>query len=96
MQGFHPNTLKCHKLYYCSRCLVTVCPGQEHNYPTIHDTLRLPSHDTHMSRVLRAAPLMLSEQSNILTSTKKPTTSKADPSTEAIVILTKGGLGLCC
>jgi len=32
-----------------------------------------------MSRVLRAAPLMLSEQSNILTSTEKLTTSKADP-----------------
>ena len=32
-----------------------------------------------MSRVLRAAPLMLNEQSNILTSTEKPTTSKADP-----------------
>jgi len=32
-----------------------------------------------MSRVLRAAPLMLSEWSNILTSTEKPTTSKTDP-----------------
>jgi len=32
-----------------------------------------------MSRVLRATPLMLSEQSNILTSTEKLTTSKADP-----------------
>jgi len=32
-----------------------------------------------MSRVLRAAPLMLNERSNILTSTEKPTTSKADP-----------------
>jgi len=36
-----------------------------------------------MSRVLRAAPVMLNEQSNILTSTEKPTTSKADPQTEA-------------
>ena len=36
-----------------------------------------------MSRMLRAAPLMLSEQSNIPTSTEKPTTSKADPQTEA-------------
>ena len=35
-----------------------------------------------MSRVLRAAPLMLSEQSNILTSTEEPTTSKADTQTE--------------
>jgi len=32
-----------------------------------------------MSRVLKAAPLMLSERSNIPTSTEKPTTSKADP-----------------
>ena len=32
-----------------------------------------------MSRVLTAAPLMLNEQSNILTSTEKPITSKADP-----------------
>jgi len=32
-----------------------------------------------MRRVLRAAPLMLNEQSNILTSTEEPTTSKADP-----------------
>ena len=52
----------------------------------IHDPLRSPSHEQDprrlnalMSRVLRAAPLMLNEQSNILTSTKKPTTSKADP-----------------
>ena len=52
---------------------------------TIHDPLRSPSHEQDprslnalMSRVLRAAPLMLNEQSNILTSTEKPTTSKAD------------------
>ena len=32
-----------------------------------------------MSRVLRAAPLVLTEQSNILTSTEKSTASKADP-----------------
>jgi len=32
-----------------------------------------------MSRVLRAAPLMLNERSNILTSTEKPITSNADP-----------------
>jgi len=32
-----------------------------------------------ISRVLRAAPLILNERSNILTSTEKPTTSKADP-----------------
>jgi len=32
-----------------------------------------------MSRVLRAAPLMLNERSNILTSTEKLTTSKASP-----------------
>jgi len=32
-----------------------------------------------MSRVLRAAPLMLNELSNILTSTEKPITSKAEP-----------------
>ena len=32
-----------------------------------------------MSRVLRAAPLMLNEQSKILTSTEKSTTNKADP-----------------
>jgi len=35
-----------------------------------------------MSRVLRAALLMLNEQNNILTSTEKPTNSKADPQTE--------------
>jgi len=35
--------------------------------------------NTPMNRVLRAAPLMLSEQSNILTSTEEPTTSKTDP-----------------
>jgi len=35
-----------------------------------------------MSRVLRAAPLMLNEQSNILTSTEKPTDSKANSQTE--------------
>ena len=51
-----------------------------HSWP-----LRSPSHkqdprrrNALMSRVLRAAPLMLSERSNILTSTEKPTTSKAD------------------
>ena len=32
-----------------------------------------------MSRVLRAAPLMLNEQSSILTSTEKPTNSKTNP-----------------
>jgi len=32
-----------------------------------------------MTRVLRADPLMLNEQSNILTSTEEPKTSKADP-----------------
>jgi len=32
-----------------------------------------------MSRVLRTALLMLNDQSNILTSTEKPTNSKADP-----------------
>jgi len=32
-----------------------------------------------LSRVLRAAPLMLNEQSKILTSTQKSTTRKADP-----------------
>ena len=54
--------------------------------PTIHDPLRSPSHEqdprkrnTPMSRVLRAAPLTLNEQSNMLTSTQKSTTSKADP-----------------
>jgi len=36
-----------------------------------------------MSRVLRAALLMLNEWSNILASTEKPTASKADPQTEA-------------
>jgi len=35
-----------------------------------------------MSRVLRAAPLILNERSNILTSTEKPTNSKADLQTE--------------
>jgi len=47
--------------------------------------LRSPSHEQDprrlnalMSRVLRAAPLMLSERSNIPTNTEKPTTSKAD------------------
>jgi len=35
-----------------------------------------------MSRVLRAAPLIHNERSNILTSTEKPTNSKADPQTE--------------
>ena len=35
-----------------------------------------------MSRVLRAAPLILNVQGNILTSTEKPTNSKADPQTE--------------
>ena len=52
-----------------------------HSWP-----LRSPSHkqdprrrNAPMSQVLRAAPLMLSERSNILTSTEKPTTSKADP-----------------
>jgi len=55
-----------------------------------HDPLRSPSHEQDprkrnapMSRVLRAAPLVLSERSNILTSREKPTTSKADPHTEA-------------
>jgi len=85
MQGFLPNTLKCQKSYYCSRCLVTA-HEQEHKWPTIHDSLRSPSHEQDprrfnalMGRVLRAALLMLNEQSNILTSTEKPTTSKADP-----------------
>jgi len=32
-----------------------------------------------MSRVLRVAPLILNERGNILTSTEKSTTSKADP-----------------
>jgi len=32
-----------------------------------------------MSRVLKAAPLILSERGNILTSTEKPTNSKANP-----------------
>jgi len=32
--------------------------------------------------VLRAVPLILDERSNILTSTDKPTNSKADPQTE--------------
>jgi len=32
-----------------------------------------------MSRVLRAAPLMLNERGNTLSSTEKPTNSKADP-----------------
>jgi len=35
-----------------------------------------------MSRVLRATPLILNERGNILTSTEKPTNSKADPQTE--------------
>ena len=46
-------------------------------YPTIHDPLRSPSHErdprkrnTPMSRVLRAAPLILNERGNILTSTE--------------------------
>jgi len=43
-----------------------------------------------MSRVLRAAPLMLNEQSNILTSTEKPTTSKADPQTKAPIAPRQG------
>jgi len=88
MQGFLPNTLKCQKSYYCSRCLVTA-HEQEHKWPTIHDSLRSPSHEQDprrfnalMGRVLRAALLMLNEQSNILTSTEKPTNSKADPQTE--------------
>jgi len=33
-----------------------------------------------MSLMLRAAPLILNERSNILTSTEKPTNSKADSS----------------
>jgi len=37
-----------------------------------------------MSRMLRAALLMRNEQSNILTSTEKPTNSKADPQTEPL------------
>jgi len=48
--------------------------------------LRSPSHEQDsrkrnapLSRVLRAAPLMLNEQSKILTSTEKSTTSKGDP-----------------
>ena len=52
----------------------------------IHDPLHSPSHEQDprkrnapLSRVLRAAPLMLSEQSKILTSTEKLTTSRADP-----------------
>ena len=66
--------------------LVTAHLGQEHKQPTIHDPLRSPSHEQDplkrnapMSRVLRAASLMLSERSNILTSTKKLTTSKVGP-----------------
>jgi len=35
-----------------------------------------------MSRVLRDTPLILYERGNILTSTEKPTNSKADPQTE--------------
>jgi len=35
-----------------------------------------------MSWVLRATPLIHNERSNILTSTEKPTNSKADPQTE--------------
>jgi len=35
-----------------------------------------------MSRVLRAAPLTLNERGNILTSTEKPTNSKADLQTK--------------
>ena len=53
---------------------------------TIHDPLRSPSHEQDprrrnapMSRVLRAAPLILNERSNILTSTEKSANSKADP-----------------
>ena len=51
----------------------------------IHDPLCSPSHEQDprrrnalMSRVLTAAPLMLNERSNILTSTEKPITSTAD------------------
>ena len=42
---------------------------------------RIPRNVTppYMSRVLRAASLMLDKRSNILTSTEEPTTSKADP-----------------
>jgi len=35
-----------------------------------------------MSRMLRAAPLILNKRSNILTSTEKSANSKADPQTE--------------
>jgi len=48
-----------------------------------------------MSRVLRAAPLMLNERSNILTSTEKPTTSKADPQTEAPIAPRQGNPESC-
>ena len=46
-----------------------------------------------MSRVLRATPLMLSEQGNILASTEKPTTSKADPQTEVPTAPRQGNPG---
>ena len=55
----------------------------------IHDPLHSPSHEQDprrrnapISRVLRAVPLILDERSNILTSTEKPTNSKANPQTE--------------
>jgi len=43
-----------------------------------------------MTRMLRAAPLMLNERSNILTSTQKPTTSKADPQTKVPIARRQG------
>jgi len=53
--------------------------------------LKSPSHEQDprklnapMSQMLRAALLMRNEQSNILTSTEKPTNSKADPQTEPL------------
>jgi len=66
---------------HCDSTFWTETQVANHSWP-----LALPSHEQDprkrnapMSRVLRAAPLMLNEQSNILTSTDKPTTSKADP-----------------
>ena len=92
MQGFLVNTLKCHKSYYCSRCLVTAHRGQEHTQPTIHDPLRSPSHEQDprrfnalISRVLRAAPLMPNElmsRAIYLPTHEKQTTSKTNPQTE--------------
>ena len=58
-----------------SQPFVTPCARQVMN--------RIPGNITPpVSRVLRAASLMLNEQSNILTSTEKPTDSKANSQTE--------------